>query len=318
MTGRLGVIMDPIEDITVYKDSTLAMLVAAQSRGFEIWYMQQGDLYTTGPEPRARASKLTELSYDPQNWYQQGPETDIALSELDVILMRKDPPFDMEFIYTTYLLERAEIAGTLVVNKAASLRDCNEKMFATTFPQCSTPLLVSRDRDRLRGFHGEHNDVIYKPLDGMGGASIFRIKNDDPNISVILDHLTEEGGRTIMAQKYIPEISDGDKRILMINGEPVPYCLARIPAQGESRGNLAAGGRGEARPLTERDQWICSQIGPELVKRGLIFVGIDVIGDFLTEINVTSPTCIREIDTAYDTDIGGKLMDAIEKILASK
>ncbi|MEH6604718.1 MAG: glutathione synthase [Pseudomonadales bacterium] len=318
MTGRLGVIMDPIEDITVYKDSTLAMLVAAQSRGFEIWYMQQGDLYTTGPEPRARASKLTELSYDPQNWYQQGPETDIALSELDVILMRKDPPFDMEFIYTTYLLERAEMAGTLVVNKAASLRDCNEKMFATTFPQCSTPLLVSRDRDRLRGFHGEHNDVIYKPLDGMGGASIFRIKNDDPNISVILDHLTEEGGRTIMAQKYIPEISDGDKRILMINGEPVPYCLARIPAQGESRGNLAAGGRGEARPLTERDQWICSQIGPELVKRGLIFVGIDVIGDFLTEINVTSPTCIREIDTAYDTDIGGKLMDAIEKILASK
>jgi glutathione synthase len=249
---------------------------------------------------------------DPQCWYQAGAEVDEPLADLDVILMRKDPPFNGEFVYTTYLLEMAEEAGTLVVNRPQSLRDCNEKFFATRFPQCTPPTLVSRRADILRAFASEHRDVILKPLDEMGGASIFRHREGDPNLSVILEVLTEHGSRQIMAQRYLPAIKDGDKRILMIDGEPIPYCLARIPAAGETRGNLAAGGRGVAQPLSERDFEIAAIVGPELRKRGLLFVGLDVIGDSLTEINITSPTCIREIDNAFDTRIGERLMDAIE------
>lgn len=310
MSTRLGIVMDPIASIAFKKDSSLAMLLAAQSRGWTLFYMEQQDLYQRGSQARARVRPLRVFN-DPQRWHELDAEQDIALNELDVILMRKDPPFNSEYVYATYLLELAEKAGSLVVNSPRSLRDCNEKFFATQFPQCTPPTLVSRRADILREFAREHRDVILKPLDEMGGASIFRHREGDPNLSVILEVLTEHGSRQIMAQRYIPEIKDGDKRILMIDGEPVPYCLARIPAQGETRGNLAAGGRGEPRPLTERDREIAALVGPELRKRGLLFVGLDVIGDYLTEINVTSPTCIREIDAAYDTRIGERLMDAI-------
>ena len=315
MSTRLGIVMDPIAAISFKKDSSLAMLLAAQARGWPLFYMEQQDLYQRGSQARARVRPLRVFN-DPQRWYELDSEQDIALDELDVILMRKDPPFNSEYVYATYLLELAEKAGSLVVNSPRSLRDCNEKFFATQFPQCTPPTLVSRRADILREFAREHRDVILKPLDEMGGASIFRHREGDPNLSVILEVLTEHGERQIMAQRYIPEIKDGDKRILMIDGEPVPYCLARIPAQGETRGNLAAGGRGEARPLSERDREIAALVGPELRRRGLLFVGLDVIGDYLTEINVTSPTCIREIDAAYDTRIGERLMDAIASRLA--
>ena len=225
---------------------------------------------------------------------------------------------DMEYLYTTYFLEDAERQGTLIVNRPASLRDCNEKLFTGWFPQCCAPSLVSRDAARLRAFIKEYGDVVLKPLDAMGGASVFRVRHNDPNISVILETLTAMGRRTAMAQEFIPEIASGDKRILMVDGEPVPYALARIPAQGETRGNLAAGGRGEGVELSERDYWICEQVGPELRQRGLMFVGLDVIGDYLTEINVTSPTCIRELDALYDLDIAGQLMDCIENKLRAK
>jgi glutathione synthase len=243
---------------------------------------------------------------------------DAALASLDVVLMRKDPPFDNEFIYSTYILESAQRQGTLVVNDPRSLRDCNEKVFATQFPQCCPPVLVSRDSAQLRRFHEQYGDVIFKPLDGMGGSRIFRCRQDDPNVGVILETLTELGTQTIMAQRYIPEIKQGDKRILVIDGEPVPYCLARIPAEGETRGNLAAGGTGVAQPLTERDRWIVSQVASVLKEKGLLFVGLDVIGSYLTEINVTSPTCAQEIDKAYDTHIGDLLMDAIVRRLENK
>jgi len=226
-------------------------------------------------------------------------------------MMRKDPPFDMEFVYTTYLLERAEEQGAFVVNKPQSLRDCNEKFFATAFPQCGPDLVVSRRHDVLRAFHAKHKNVVFKKLDGMGGASIFRIMQDDPNLSVVLETLTDDEQNQIMGQVYLPEIVDGDKRILLIDGEPVPYALARVPSAGETRGNLAAGGTGEGRPLTDRDQWIAEQLGPELKARGLLFVGIDVIGDYLTEVNVTCPTCIRELDTQFSLDIAGTLMDKV-------
>ena len=248
---------------------------------------------------------------DPDDWFSLEPTTIRELAELDVILMRKDPPFDNEFIYSTYLLEQAERAGTLIVNKPQSLRDYNEKFFATLFPQCCTDCMVSRDMNRLREFAAHHQDVIFKPLDGMGGTSIFRVKVDDPNVSVILETLTERGQCQIMAQKFIPEIKQGDKRILMIDGEPVPYALARIPAEGETRGNLAAGGSGVGQPLSDRDHWIADQVGPVLKEKGLLFVGLDVIGDYLTEINVTSPTCIRELDAQFDISIADMLMDKI-------
>jgi len=310
MTVKLGVVMDPIAGINYKKDTTLAMLWAAQDRGWQLFYMEQPDLYLEQGIARARAARLT-VYRDPQRWFELQEYQDCELAQLDVILMRKDPPFDNEYIYTTYILEAAECRGTLVVNRCQSLRDCNEKVFATQFPQCCPPVLVSADMRRLKDFQRRHGDVIFKPLDGMGGSAIFRVQPGDPNISVILEMLTRHGSQTIMAQKYIPQIEDGDKRILMINGEPVPYCLARVPLAGETRGNLAAGGSGRPQPLSERDRWITTQVGPALREKGLLFVGIDVIGDYLTEVNVTSPTCIREIDAGYGLDIGGQLMDCI-------
>ena len=317
MHVRLGIVMDPIDRISFKKDSSLAMLLSAQARGWSLFYMDQQDLYQLAGQARARMRSL-QVFDNPQHWFELGDEIDEPLSDLTVILMRKDPPFDNEFVYSTYLLEQAEAAGSLVVNSPQSLRDCNEKLFATMFPQCTPATLVSRRPDILREFAKQQRDIILKPLDGMGGSSIFRHREDDPNLSVILETLTAHGTQQIMAQQYLPAIKDGDKRILMIDGEPVPYCLARIPAAGETRGNLAAGGRGEARPLTDKDRWIAEQIGPELRKRGLLFVGLDVIGEHLTEINVTSPTCIREIDDAFDTKIGDQLMDAIARKLAER
>ena len=314
---KLGIVMDPIASINIKKDSSFAMLLEAQRRGYEIHYMEMADLYLINGEARARTRTLSvEQNYD--KWYEFKSEQDLPLADLDVILMRKDPPFDTEFIYATYILERAEEKGTLIVNKPQSLRDCNEKLFATQFTQCTPPTVVSRRADVLREFAALHGDVILKPLDGMGGTSIFRHRVGDPNLSVILETLTANGTQQIMAQGYLPGIKDGDKRILMIDGEPVPYCLARIPAQGETRGNLAAGGRGEARPLSDKDRWIAEQVGPTLREKGLLFVGLDVIGEHLTEINVTSPTCIREIDNAFGTNIGALLMDAIERKLAAR
>lgn len=314
MTIRLGVVMDPIEHINLKKDTTMAMLWAASDRNWSLTYMEQSDLYQRSDEPRAKAAPL-KVYKDSPNYFELGEKQDIALTELDVILMRKDPPFDNEFIYSTYILEAAEKQGVLVVNRPQSLRDCNEKMFATQFPQCCPPLIVSRDAQTLRDFHQEHGDVIYKPLDGMGGSSIFRVKEDDPNIGVIIETLTEYGQQTIMAQRYLPEIVEGDKRILMVNGEPIPFCLARIPAKGETRGNLAAGGSGRVQPLSERDNWIAEQVGPILKAKGLLFAGLDVIGNYLTEINVTSPTCVREIDREQNTNIAGRLMDCIAEQL---
>lgn len=316
MTIKIGIVMDPIEDISFKKDSSLAMLWAAQQKGWELWYMEQQDLFSRDGKVKAMMAPLS-VKMDPEDWYYRGEYQERNLSELNVILMRKDPPFNNEFIYSTHLLEMAEKEGTLIVNKPQALRDYNEKLFATEFPQCCPPVLVSRREDLLRAFHAEHGDVIFKPLDGMGGSQIFRIREDGTNLGVIIETLTKYGSETIMAQKYIPEIKDGDKRILIVDGEPVPYALARIPMAGETRGNLAAGGTGEGRPLTERDRWICDQITPVLRERGLMFVGLDVIGDYLTEINVTSPTCIRELDSQFNLDIGMRLMDAIERKLTT-
>ena len=317
MAIKIGVVMDPIANINYKKDTTLAMLWAAQARDWQIFYMEQKDLFLEQGIARANMAHLT-VFHDPDGWYTLEEPHIRELADLDVILMRKDPPFDNEFIYTTYMLEQAERCGTLVVNRCQSLRDCNEKIFATQFPQCCPPVLVSADSKRLKAFYHEHHDVIFKPLDGMGGTSIFRVKPDDPNVNVILETLTAYGKETIMAQRYLPEIVDGDKRILMINGEAVPHAVARIPTGDETRGNLAAGGTARAQPMSDRDHWIAQQIGPSLREKGLMFVGLDIIGDYLTEINVTSPTCIRELDDAYNLNIGGQLMDAIAQELKSR
>ena len=310
MGTSLGVIMDPIQSISFYKDSTLAILLAAQAQGFDLFYMEQSDLYIDNTGPKAQLRPLKVFN-DATKWFELGDSRDAALEEMDVLLMRKDPPFDGEFIYSTYILEAAERRGSLVVNKPQSLRDCNEKIFATEFPQCIPPLLVSRDQERLKDFLAEHQDVVYKPLDGMGGTSIFRVKEGDQNLNVILETVTKYGAETIMAQKFMPQITQGDKRILVVDGEVIPFCLARIPTGSDFRGNLAAGGRGVVQPLSERDMWIAQQVAPTLKERGLIFVGLDVIGDYLTEINVTSPTCIREIDNAEGTQVGERLIKAI-------
>ncbi len=309
--------MDPIDTITYKKDSTLAMLWEADARNWSIFFMLPQDLYINEGRPMARQTRLFPKR-DPNHWYDFGDSHTAPLDELDAILMRKDPPFNMNFIYTTYILDMAEANGVLVVNKPQSLRDCNEKVFATQFPQCSTPTLVSADKLQLRAFAQQHEDVIMKPLDGMGGASIFRTGSKDGNLSVIIETLTEHGRLPAMAQKYIPEISQGDKRILVVDGKPIDFCLARVPAQGEVRGNLAAGGSGIVQPLSERDRWICSQVSATLLEKGLIFVGLDVIGDYLTEINVTSPTCIREIDAGAGINIASTLMDSIEHRLTSR
>lgn len=310
-TIKLGVVMDPISSVKVQKDSSMAMMLEAQKRGYEIYYIEMKDLYLEQGQCRANTCTV-EVFDDQEYWYQLGESQNIALSELDAVLMRKDPPFDTEYIYATYMLERAEVEGTLIVNKPQSLRDCNEKLFTAWFPELTPRTLVTRNAGQIRGFHQKFKDIIIKPLDGMGGSSIFRIKEDDANVGVIIETLTEHGNIYAMVQEYLPAIKEGDKRILIVNGEPMPYCLARIPAQGETRGNLAAGGRGEARPLSASDRLIAETIAPELKKRGLFFVGLDVIGDKVTEINVTSPTCIREIEAAYPINISGKLMDAIE------
>ncbi|MFK0573719.1 glutathione synthase, partial [Endozoicomonas sp.] len=314
MSIKLGVVMDPIASINYKKDSSLAMLLAASQKGWQLFYMEQADLYQKDGIAMGSVQPL-QVRADPNDWFELEARQEMPLDGLDVILMRKDPPFDMEFVYSTYLLEQAEAAGTLIVNNPRSIRDCNEKMFATLFPQCTPPVMVSRSQRLLREFASEHGDVVLKPLDGMGGSSIFRTHPDDPNLSVIIETLTELGQRQAMIQKFIPDIKSGDKRILMIDGEPVPYCLARIPAAGELRGNLAAGGTGVGQPLSERDHWIASQVGPVLREKGLIFVGLDVIGDYLTEINVTSPTCIRELDDQFTLNIAGQLMDKIEEKL---
>ncbi|WP_077287872.1 glutathione synthase [Cognaticolwellia aestuarii] len=312
MSIKIGVVMDPISEVKVKKDSSMAMMLEAQARGYEIYYMEMQDLYLEQGVCRATAAKVKVFD-DPEHWYELDAREDINVADLDAVLMRKDPPFDTEFIYATYMLERAEVAGTLIVNKPQSLRDCNEKLFTAWFPELTPKTLVTRNNQKIREFHKENKDIIIKPLDGMGGSSIFRIGENDPNVGVILETLTAHSSQYAMVQEYMPEIVDGDKRILIVNGEPMPYCLARIPAQGETRGNLAAGGRGEARPLSASDKLIAETIAPELKKRGLYFVGLDVIGDKVTEINVTSPTCIREIEAAYPINISGKLMDAIEQ-----
>ena len=317
MNITLGVVMDPIENINYKKDSTLAMLWAAQDQGWEIFYITADQLFLENGIAKANAHKLTVFR-DPKKWFEKSTMTTIVLGELDTLLMRKDPPFDNEFIYNTYILEAAEKQGCLVVNKPSSLRDCNEKIFATHFPHCCPEVLVSANAAHLKQFHIDHKDVIFKPLDGMGGSQIFRLKQDDPNVSVIIETLTLEGRQTIMAQKFIPEISMGDKRILIVDGKPMPYALARIPAKGETRGNLAAGGSGVPIPLNKRDYWICEQVIPSLQEKGLLFVGLDVIGDYLTEINVTSPTCIRELNDAHNLDIAGQLINAIDIKLKTK
>lgn len=313
---RIGVVMDPISSIKIVKDSTFAMMLEAQRRGWELVYMEQGDLYLRDGRTWAKWKTVT-VKDDKKGWFTFGEQGVSPLDErVDAVLMRKDPPFDMEYVYSTYLLERAEERGVLVVNKPQSLRDANEKLYTAWFPQCCVSTLVTRSMDDLRGFIAEHKDVIVKPLDQMGGASIFRVGEKDPNIGVILETMTGSGSRYAMAQQFIPEITKGDKRILVVDGVPVDYALARIPKQGETRGNLAAGGIGEGVPLSDRDRWIVEEVGPTLVEKGLLFVGIDVIGDYLTEVNVTSPTCIRELDTFFGLNIAGMLMDAIAKRVA--
>jgi glutathione synthase len=312
---RLGVVMDPIESISPKKDSTLAMLLAAQARDWTIVYLQQKDLSVDGGVAEARGCFLT-VRDDSGGWFAFGEPWEGRLDELDALLMRKDPPFDMDYIYTTYILQLAEDRGLLVVNRPASLRDINEKAYTAWFPHCTPPNLISRSHEQLRSFLDTHGSVVYKPLDGMGGRSIFVVHQGDVNTNVVLETLTDNGKRFIVAQRYVPEIVDGDKRILLINGVPIDFALARIPAPGESRGNLVMGARGEGRELTERDRWLCDQVGPVLHEKGVMFAGIDVIGDFLTEINVTSPTGIRELDKQFGIDIADKLIAAIEERLS--
>ena len=314
MSIKLGIVMDPIGSIKVHKDSSLAMLLAALKRDWELYYMEQSDLFLEGSRCHAQLTRL-DVRDDENDWYTLSDKRTVPLDELDVILMRKDPPVDMEFIYTTFLLQRAAAHGVLVVNNPGAIRNASEKLYTAWFSQCSPPTRVSREIKRLKEFLDEHGDIIVKPLDGMGGASVFRIQMNDPNLNVILETITANGTKSTMAQRYIPEISAGDKRILMINGEPFPHALARIPTSGETRGNLAAGGRGEGVDLSKRDLWICEQLGPALREQGLMFVGLDVIGDYLTEINVTSPTCIRELDSIYNADIAGQFLDSIVNLL---
>lgn len=310
MPIKFAIVMDPPEHLNPAKDSSLAMLEEAQNRGWQTYYINPHSL-AFNETATARCQPI-KLQLNQQDWYHLEEAEQLTLSDLDIIIMRVDPPFNMSYIYMTYLLELAEQQGVLVVNRPQSLRDANEKLFTLQFPQCCAPTLVASDMAQLKAFQKTQGDIIVKPLDGMGGASIFRIKQDDPNISVIFETMTQHGQLPIIAQRFIPEISEGDKRILLIDGEPVPYALARIPAKGETRGNLAAGGSGVGVELTERDHWICKQVGPRLCKMGLSFVGLDVIGDYITEINVTSPTCIRELDKLYDLNISKTLLDVLE------
>lgn len=312
---KLGVVMDPISSINIKKDSTFEMIWQAQQLGWQIEYFEMADLSIDNGVALGQA-RAVRVFQDPEQWFELGETRQIKLGDLDAILMRKDPPFDMEFVYSTYILELAEQQGALVVNSPASLRDCNEKAYCAWFPELCPDTTITRSAAQIRAFLAKHGDIILKPLDGMGGASIFKVQAGSPNIGVIIETLTEHGQRFAMAQRYIPEIVDGDKRILMINGEPVPFVLARIPAKGETRGNLAAGASGVAQPLSDENRKLAETVGPELRKRNIMFAGLDVIGNHLTEINVTSPTCIKEINAAFDTNIALDLLRAIEQKLA--
>ncbi len=316
MTIKIGIIMDPIESIKTYKDSTFAMLLEAQKRGWEIHYMQLNDLSLHKDQLLLNTTKL-RVKDDTTQWYTFGCQQQINVKHLDVLLMRKDPPFNIAYLNATYLLDHAKAQGVLVANDPQALRNANEKIYTTWFPQCCVPSVISSDANELKKFFEEEGNVIFKPLDSMGGDSVFHVTQQDPNLNVILEVLTQKGKRAIMAQRYIPEIKEGDKRILLIDGEPIPYALARIAPPGETRANLATGGQGKGQLLSEADIWICKEIGPTLKENGLIFVGIDVIGDFLSEINVTSPTGIREIESQFEVDITGTLFDVIEKKVAA-
>lgn len=314
MTIKLGIVMDPISAINIKKDTSFAMLMEAQKRGYELYYIEMGDLYIINGEPRARTKTLT-VKPDPKSWFEFTAEQDICLGDLDTLLMRKDPPFDSEFLYATQIFELAENLGCLVVNKASALRDFNEKLFTSWFPDLIPDTLVTSNNQLIREFHAKHKDIICKPLDGMGGTSIFRVKEDGNNLGVIIETLTELGSRYAMFQRYMPQIKDGDKRILIVDGQVIPYALARIPTKNETRGNLAAGGTGRPQPLSESDFAIAHKIAENLSAQGLLFVGLDVIGDKVTEINITSPTCVKEIENEYDINICSILFDAIEKRL---
>ncbi|MCC2618031.1 glutathione synthase [Aestuariibacter halophilus] len=314
MKITLGIVMDPIRDINIKKDTSFAMLLEAQHRGYQLMYMEMADLYLNNGQPMARMRPLS-VQRDAEHWFDLDDAEERSLAELDVLLMRKDPPFDGEFLYATQMFELAEQAGTLVVNKAQSLRDFNEKLFTSWFPDLIPPTLVTRRDDLIRAFHQQHKDIICKPLDGMGGTSIFRVKEDANNLGVVIETLTARGQQYAMVQQYQPAIKDGDKRILIVDGEVVPYALARLPTGTETRGNLAAGGTGRPQPLSDSDLAIAREIAPTLKEKGLLFVGLDVIGDKVTEINVTSPTCVQELEAAYPVNICAMLMDAIEKRL---
>jgi glutathione synthase len=318
MSIQIVVVMDPIASIKPEKDTTLAMMLAAQKRNWTLWYAEQRDLWLSDGTAFGRLRPV-RVRDNPKDWFELGEPRVAKLGEMDAILMRKDPPFDMEYIYTTYILERAELQGALVVNRPQGLRDMNEKVFTAWFPQCCAPTLITRDMADMHAFLGEHSKIVCKPLHGMGGRSIFVIDRGDKNANVIFETLTDYGTRYAIVQRYIPDIiSTGDSRVLVIDGEPAPYALARIPTEVDNRGNLAAGAKGVGRELTERDRWLVSQIGPTLRDRGMLFVGLDVIGGYVTEINVTSPTGVRELDKQFKTDIAQLLMDAIEKRVAAR
>lgn len=309
---RIAIILDPLEHIKTYKDSTFAIMREAARRGHGLFVMEQGDLWLEGGQVLARVRRLT-LVDDALAWYSVEEAQTHALTDFDWVLMRKDPPFDMEYVYSTYLLELAEAAGARILNRPAAIRDYNEKLSIARFPRFMAPTLVSRDMARIRAFIAEQGEVVIKPLDAMGGASVFRTSLADPNLNVIVETMTRMGMRTVMTQRYIPEIVQGDKRILLIDGEPVPWALARIPRPGETRGNLAAGGRGVAQPLSVRDREIAQSVGPVLKQAGLFLVGLDVIGDWLTEINVTSPTGMQEITAQTGFDVAALFLDALER-----
>ena len=312
---KFGVVMDPIGSINFKKDSTLSILIEAQSRKHDLIYMEPSSLFLREDGAYALTQEI-KVRDDPENWFELSNISEMRLSDLDMIVMRQDPPFDTNYIYNTYVLEAAERERVIVINKPQSLRDCNEKVFATEFPQCCTPFLVTSNQSLLKQFIKEHLDTVVKPLDGMGGSSIFRVRSLDPNIAVILENITESGDTKVMIQKYIPEIVEGDKRILLIDGVPMEGAIARVPAEGELRGNLAAGASAVARSLTAQDKWICDQVGPRLKELGLTLVGLDVIGDYLTEVNVTSPTCFREYKNLCDIDVASYFLDCLEKKLS--
>lgn len=314
MKLKLGIVMDPIASIDIEKDSSFALLLAAQQRGWELYYMEANDLLVQQSTAYAQMRRL-QVQHNAAHWYDLANPELLPLNTLSVILMRKDPPFTMDYVYLTYILELAAKAGTLVINNPASLRDTNEKMAITQFPQCIPPTLVTSQITLIRQFLAQQHDIIVKPLDGMGGSNIFRLTEQDPNIAAILENITDNNQKMVMAQQYLPAIAQGDKRIILIDGEAVPYCLARVPAPGETRGNLARGGQGHCQPLSERDEWLCQQVGPTLRAQGLFLVGLDVIGDYITEINITSPTCLVQISQASGIAIADQVIAKIEHLL---